>query len=159
MKKTSLTRALVIAGGLAVAGIGAAQADAIFYPDGTSIELGPNGADNLALDTSLDTTVLGAGPVSSTTTTVVTPVTQYMYVQPNINWDRSTALSQMHSNAHLMRLCRYLDRTGATASYDVPARAGEASTMTAGVPNAVTTSDRISVGCYTFPSSYVAGDP
>jgi len=167
MQKTSLSRALLVAGALAVAGIGAAQADAIFYPDGTSVDLGPTGADNLALssdssvmamDNSLsDTTVLGAGP-AVTTTTVVTQPLQYEYVQPNINWDRSTALTQMHHNAHLMRGHRY-DRTGATATYNVPTRAGEASTMTAGVPNALTNNDRVIVGSYTIPYSSVAGDP
>src|SRR3954447_17669511 len=100
MKKTSLTRALLLAGGLALAGIGAAQADAIFYPDGTSVNLGPTGADNLALssDSSVmgmnnpsDTTVLGAGPATVTTTTTVAAPLQYEYVQPNINWDPSTA--------------------------------------------------------------------
>ena len=159
MKKTSLSRALLVAGTLAVAGIGAAQADAIFYPDGTSVELGPTGADNLALSSSnmMDTTVLGAGPSTVTTTTVSSPVL-YEYVQPNINWDRGTAMTQMHRNAHLMHR-HSMNRTGATASFNVPGRAGEASTMTVGVPNALTTNDRVIVGSYTIPYSYVSGDP
>ncbi|HET8744825.1 MAG TPA: hypothetical protein VFM98_04435 [Ramlibacter sp.] len=45
MKKTSLTRALFVAGVMAVAG-GVAQADAIFYPDGTHVELGENAVEN-----------------------------------------------------------------------------------------------------------------
>jgi len=45
MKKTSLTRALFVAGVLAAAG-SMAQADAIFYPDGTHVELGQNGVEN-----------------------------------------------------------------------------------------------------------------
>jgi len=45
MKKTSLTRALFVAGVMAVAG-GMAQADAIFYPDGTHVELGENAVEN-----------------------------------------------------------------------------------------------------------------
>ena len=112
MKKTSLTRALLVAGGLALAGIGAAQADAIFYPNGTMVDLGPTGADNLALssDSSVmamsnagtDTTVLGAGPSTVTTTTVTAPV-QYEYVQPNINWDPVTARAQARHNRQAMR--------------------------------------------------------
>lgn len=45
MKKTSLTRALFVAGMMAAAG-GLAHADAIFYPDGTSVNLGPNAVEN-----------------------------------------------------------------------------------------------------------------
>jgi len=45
MKNTSLTRALFVAGVMAVAGA-AAQADAIFYPDGTHVELGENAVEN-----------------------------------------------------------------------------------------------------------------
>lgn len=102
MKKTSITKALLLAGVLAAAG--AANADAIFYPDGTHVDLGANAvasglADrvlamsphtapsgtmlaslgvapdmNVALN-GTDTTVLGAGPlmlVPSTSVTVVT---------------------------------------------------------------------------------------
>jgi hypothetical protein len=133
------------------------------------VELGPNGADNLALsgdtsvmamDSSADATVLGAGPATTTTTVTTTQPLQYVYVQPNIDWDRTTALSQMHSNAHLMHHRHvYHNPTWATASFDVPARAGEASTMTAGVPNAVTSNDRIIVGRYDIPYSSVQGDP
>jgi hypothetical protein len=45
MKTTSLTRALFVAGMMAAAG-GVAQADAIFYPDGTHVELGANAVEN-----------------------------------------------------------------------------------------------------------------
>lgn len=45
MKKTSLTRALFVAGVLAAAG-SLAQADAIFYPDGTKVELGASGVES-----------------------------------------------------------------------------------------------------------------
>lgn len=65
MKKFSLS--LLAAGAMALAG--AVHADVIFYPDGTSVELGENGADQLALDSSLDTTVLGAGSSSMQTWT------------------------------------------------------------------------------------------
>jgi hypothetical protein len=165
MKKTSLTRALLVAGTLAVAGLGAAQADAIFYPDGTMVDLGPTGADQLALSSggvmamsSADTTVLGAGPATAVTTVTTQQPVELVYVQPNIDWDRSSAIAQMHHNAHLMHRHGF-NRTGATASFNVPARAGEASTMTAGVPNAVTSNERVVVGSYTIPADYVSGNP
>lgn len=88
MSKKSLTKALVAAGVLAVAGL--ANADAIFYPDGSHVDLGENAVENgiagqvLAMSPSTapdstqlaslgialpanvaiveDTTVLGAGP-------------------------------------------------------------------------------------------------
>jgi hypothetical protein len=170
MNKTSLTRALFVAGVLAFAG-SMAQADAIFYPDGTHVELGANGVENgmantvlarspstapdmqtltamglsdqsapmLALnddfDSSPGTTVLGAGPAVTRTETVVT--TTPVYVFPNINFDRTTVLSQPHP---MMSQSRSLDmdRTAA-ATFNSPTQAGEASTMTAGAPNQQTT--------------------
>ncbi len=153
MKKMSLT--LLAAGVMAVAGV--AQADAIFYPDGTMVELGENGADHLALDSSIDTTVLGAGPATVTT---VTTVPQFVYVQPNINWDRSTAQTQLRSNVHLLdKGVSAHHRTQAAATFDVPARAGEASTMTGGAPNMVTDNGSFVVGSYSIPHSVVVGQP
>jgi Ser-tRNA(Ala) deacylase AlaX len=164
MKKMSLS--LLAAGAMAVAGM--AHADAIFYPDGTSVELGDSGADSLVLASSdelsmgtpmVDTTVLGAGPaISSVATATTTPTVQYVYVQPNINWDRSVALSQLHSNAHLMnRHSSYTTRHQAAATFNVPARAGEASTMTGGAPNMVTDNNAMIVGSYSIPYSAVNG--
>jgi hypothetical protein len=156
MKKMSLS--LLAAGLMAVAGL--AHADAIFYPDGTMVDLGPNGADNLALTSSdsmmstpsVDTRTLGAGPATTTTTTV-SPVLEHVYVQPNINWDRDTALMQMHRNAHLHGY-----RHQAAATFNVPSRAGEASTMTGGAPNAVTDNGAMVVGSYTIPYSAMSVD-
>ncbi|GAB3764315.1 hypothetical protein GCM10028796_19090 [Ramlibacter monticola] len=138
MKKTSLTRALFVAGVMAVAG-GMAQADAIFYPDGTHVELG---GSNLVLssDDTMDTTVLGAGPAPRTTYTTVTTTTP-VYVFPNINWDRATVLSSPHPMMSSVRSLE-MDRTAA-ATFDVPSRAGEASTMTSGAPNLVTTNESV----------------
>jgi long-subunit fatty acid transport protein len=154
MKKMSLT--LLAAASMAVAGI--AQADAIFYPDGTMVELGENGADTLALDGSIDTTVLGAAPSSMTVTTVQSPM---VYVQPNINWDRTTAMTQMRTNSHLVHNgpVSQQQRTQAAATFNVPARAGEASTMTGGVPNATTDNAPLVVGSYTIPHTVVVGQP
>ena len=94
MKKLSLS--LLAAGVMAVAG--AAHADAIFYPDGTSVDLGLHGADSLVLSSS-DTTVLGAGPA---VTTVPAVTTQYVYVQPNINFDPALARAQLHDRQHAL---------------------------------------------------------
>lgn len=158
MKKMSLS--LLAAGVMAVAGI--AHADAIFYPDGTMVDLGPTGADNLALSSSdslsmNDTTVLGAGPATTTTTvTTVTPTVEYVYVQPNINFDRATAMSQMHSNYHLMHRSDARMRHQAAATFNVPARAGEASTMTGGAPNMATDNNSMVVGSYTIPYSQMS---
>lgn len=153
MKKMSLT--FLAAGVMAVAGV--AQADAIFYPDGTMVELGENGADNLALDGSMDTTVLGAAPATSVT---VTPAPQLVYVQPNINWDRNTAMLQRRSNVHLAENgLSHQQRTQAAATFNVPARAGEMSTMTGGAPNMVTDNSRFVVGSYSIPHSVVVGQP
>jgi hypothetical protein len=169
MKKTSLTRALFVAGVMAVAG-GVAQADAIFYPDGSHVELGENAVENgladavlarssttapsqddlLAMgvladqngssmiassdDMSVNTTSLGAGPSTLTTTTVTT--TTPVYVFPSINFDRSTAMANPHPMMSHSGT-RDMDRTAA-ATFDSPTRAGEMSTMTAGVPNLLT---------------------
>lgn len=155
MKKMSLS--LLAAGVMAAAGV--AHADAIFYPDGTMVELGPDGADNLALDRSMnDTTVLGAGPATAATVTTVTPVVEYTYVQPNINFDRHAAMTQMHSNYHLMHRGDSKMRHQAAATFDVPARAGEASTMTGGAPNMVTDNRSMVVGSYSIPYAQMSVD-
>ena len=156
MKKMSLS--LLAAGVMAVAGM--AHADAIFYPDGTVVELGVNGADNLALGSSdslsmNDTTVLGAGSATTTTVTTVTPVVEYVYVQPNIDFDRNTAKAHMDRNYHLMHRGDAKMRHQAAATFDVPARAGEASTMTGGAPNMVTDNRSMVVGSYSIPYAQV----
>ena len=163
MKKMSLS--LLAAAALATAGL--AQADAIFYPDGTMVELGDSSTETIALSSddslSMDTTVLGAGPtttsVTTTTTTKTVPVVQYTYVQPNINWDRGVALTQVHRNPHLSSHARMDNevRHQAAATFNVPARAGEASTMTGGAPN-VSTDNQLLVGNYTIPYTVVSVD-
>jgi hypothetical protein len=158
MKKMSLS--LLAAGVMAVAGM--AHADAVFYPNGTVVELGETGGDTLALDSSMsanDTTVLGAGPSTSTAVVTTTPL-QYVYVQPNINWDRTTAMTQLHRNAHLMhRGLNDRQRSQAAATFNVPARAGEASTMTGGAPNMVTDNNSMIVGSYSLPYSDIGTGP
>lgn len=98
MKKTTLTRSLFLAGAVALAG--AANADAIFYPDGSMVDLGSDTAlEQMAMgscETCVDTTALGAGSATmTTTTTAAAPVVRYEYVQPNINFDPATARAQM----------------------------------------------------------------
>ena len=159
MKTTSLTRALFIAGAIGLAG--AAQADVIFYPDGTSVELGDSGADILALeesgsdmvamDSSVDTTVLG-GPAAVTTTTT-SP--SYVYVQPNIHWDRTTAMTQLRHHRSAMGSHHLNDRSAA-ATFNVPSRAGEASTMTGGAPNMVTDNNAFVIGSRLIPYASIS---
>jgi hypothetical protein len=162
MKKT-LT-ALVAVSALAAAGL--AQADAIFYPDGRVVELGDSSVESLALDESstmdiapVDTTVLGApsSTLSSSTTTTTVQVPQLVYVQPNIDFDRATVLSQLHNRNLVIRDHRIVSSTDTRDTFNVPQRAGEASTMTSGVPNLVT-DNSIVVGGLTIPHTVVSVD-
>ncbi|HEX7892005.1 MAG TPA: hypothetical protein VF522_21835 [Ramlibacter sp.] len=113
MKKTTLTRSLFLAGAVALAG--AANADAIFYPNGTMVDLGSDTAlEQMAMGdstvlvgtctTCVDTTTLGAGAatVGTATRTVSTPVVRYEYVQPNIDFDAATARAQMRTHRHVV---------------------------------------------------------
>src|SRR5262249_42275673 len=101
MKKISLTRALFVAGLFAVAG-GMAQADAIFYPDGTHVELGENGVENglanpVLASNGVDTTALGAGPADLAPTTTATIITTTpVYVFPNTNFDFGRGVVTTH---------------------------------------------------------------
>jgi hypothetical protein len=154
MKHSTLTRALFVAGAVALAG--AANAGGSGHL--SSSDLSTPIAESSSSDSStVDTSVLGAGssamPSTTTTTTVTTK--EYVYVQPSINWDRSAVVSQMHSNGHLM----HGSRTQAAATFNVPARAGEASTMTGGAPNALTNNDRVIVGSYVIPHATVTTSP
>jgi hypothetical protein len=163
MNKTQLSRTLFVAGALVLAGT-AAQADAIFYPDGTMVELGENGAEQLALDSPpgmVDTTVLG-GPAAVTTTTTATtvPASAYVYVQPNIHFDRSTVVSQMQHRDVVLNHRHVAHERQSAATFNVPARAGEASTMTGGAPNMVTHNDTYVVGSVAVPyGAITVGQP
>jgi len=94
----------------------------------------------------------------TTTVTTVTPAVEYVYVQPNINFDPAVARAQLHTNYHLLHRGDYRARHQAAATFDVPARAGEASTMTGGAPNVVTDNQAMVVGRYTIPYSAVSVD-
>jgi hypothetical protein len=161
MNKTFRTRTLFLAGAIGLAG--AAQADAIFYPDGTMVDLGDRGAETLALDSTpaIDTSVLG-GPAANvtTTTTTVVPTTTYVYVQPNINFDRHAVVSQLQHRKAMAGTHAMGNRHAAAATFDVPARAGEASTMTGGAPNVVTDNQAFVVGSTHIPySAITVGQP
>jgi hypothetical protein len=172
MKKT-LT-AIVAASALAAAGL--AQADAIYYPDGTRRRTGRQlgrdaGAGRLVHHRghhgarclgrpghrhTIDTTVMGAAPLSASTTTTV-QVPQLVYVQPNINFDRATVLSQLHNRDLVVRDHRVVSVADTRDTFNVPQRAGEASTMTGGAPNLVT-DNHIVVGGLTIPHTVVSVD-
>jgi hypothetical protein len=132
MKKMSLS--LVAAGALAVAGL--AHADAVFYPNGTEVDVSPG-----------NTMVLGAGPATTT---------EYVYVQPNTNWDPVIAREQLRRNGYLPHRAGYVVRHQAAATFDVPARAGDASTMTGGAPNVATDNRALVMRRYSIPYAAVA---
>lgn len=163
MKKTTLTRALFMAGAVALAG--AANADAIFYPDGSMVELGSDNAlEQMAMgncETCVDTTTLGAGSSTmTTTTTTAVPVVRYEYVQPNINFDRATVVSQMRLHPRGVNSHPTVMEKQSAATFNVPQRAGEASTMTGGAPNMVTDNNAFIVGSTSIPySSLTVGQP
>ena len=154
MTKTSLTRALFAAGVVAMAG--AANAGGAGHLSSSDLSTPMAESSSTTMDSGSDTRVLGAGAATTSsapsTTTVVTR--EYVYVQPSIDWDRSVVIGQMH-NPHLVRG----SRTAAAATFDVPARAGEASTMTGGAPNAVTSNDRVIVGSYVIPHATMTTSP
>ena len=138
MKKTTLS--LIVAGVMAVGGIAQAQTydapaqagEASTMTGGQPNQLTTNSpyADNGTVV--IDTTVLGAGPAP-----VMVPLDQYVYVQPG--WSGSN-----------------MQRHQAAGTFNVSSRAGEASTMTNGVPNQLTDNQRLSnniyVPVYSVPS-------
>ncbi len=166
MKKTPLS--LFLAGAFALAG--AAHADAIFYPNGTMIDLGENGADQIVWNQdgsihslgTVDTTVLG-GPAASTTAVTTMPAHELVYVQPNIDFDRHAVRAQIDHPHVAMVDTRVLGAGPAVHddnNFNVPSRAGEASTMTHGAPNLLTTNDTFVVGATAIPYSAVTvGQP
>ena len=129
MKKSTLS--LLVAGLVAVGGI--AQAETFDTPvqagEASTMTMGqPNQLTTNSPYSDgtvwVDTTVLGAAPA-----TVMVPMEHYVYVQPG--WSGS-----------------YEQRTQAAATFNVPARAGEASTMTGGQPNVSTDNQRIANNTY-----------
>lgn len=139
MNKTSLSRALLLAGLVAVAGV--AQAETFDTPQqaGEASTM-TNGAPNQLTTNSpygdnsvvVDTTIMGAAPATVTT---IYPALTYpapVVVAPN------TDTTVTYVNRPVL-----VDRNAAAATFNVPSRAGEASTMTGGAPNVVTNNDRV----------------
>lgn len=139
MNKPSLSRTLLLAGVVAVAGV--AQAETFDSPQqaGEASTM-THGAPNLVTTNSpypdgtvvVDTTVLGAAPATvvtypGTVTTTTYPVATY-----------GTTTYYTYPATHLWPSTRHDQRHAAAGTFDVPARAGEASTMTGGNPNALT---------------------
>ncbi len=152
MNKTLLSRTLVVAAVVAVAGV--AQAETFNSPmQAGEASTMTQGAPNLlttntpsysySYDLSgplpppvVDSTILGAGPVTDTTvlggppsvvyeTTTVYPSS--VYVQPNTDWG--------YGNNYYYGYGAGMEYGGATASSPIPDRAGEATTIVNGVPN------------------------
>lgn len=142
---SSKSFSLLAAGILAASGMGIAQAQTTYHPG------------HEVLIESSDTTVLGAGAMTHPATTTQVNRVEYVYVQPNINWDPFIAQRQLRSNGHLGHGLDDQTRKQAAATFNVPARAGEASTMTGGAPN-VSTDNQLIVGSYTIPYSVVSLD-
>jgi hypothetical protein len=118
----SLSRTLLFAGMVAVAGAGVAQAETFDTPtQAGEASTMTHGAPNQLTTNSpygdngtvVDTRSMGASPAVVASTLADTEVT-YVYRPIRI------------------------DRNQAAATFNVPARAGEASTMTGGAPNMVT---------------------
>lgn len=126
--KKSLFSLIAAAGLLAVGGM--AQAQTYVVPNDVVIVGTSPVLVDVTPSTTMDTAVLGAGP------TVVVPSESSVYVQPGWTGDAR----QRHQ---------------AAATFNVPARAGEASTMTGGQPNMETDNNRIAhdkyVPVYTTP--------
>jgi hypothetical protein len=143
MKKTSLS--LVLAGVFAVAGVAQAQSQTWDVPqkagEASTMTMGqPNlETDNPGVP---QTHVMGAAPSVHTTTTiypshtVVTTHPSHVYVHPQVQVSPDTVVTVPYSPM-------VVDRHQAAATFNVPARAGEASTMTGGAPNMVTNNDRV----------------
>ena len=120
MSKTSLSRALLLAGIVAAAGIAQAQTSDVPTQAGEASTM-THGQPNAATTNSPygDTTVMGAGPV------VVYENPAYVFP------------GRQEGKPHLQRSDAYA-RGSFAETCNVPSQAGEASTMTNGQPNAST---------------------
>lgn len=158
MTKLSLSRALMLAGLVAAAGVAQAQTydvpqqagEASTMTSGAPNQLTTNSpyGDNTVV---IDTSVMGAAPATHvvTTTTYSGPVVTYQTPMLPHHYSAYTLPAPIVNNADTVITGVYspdvVSRTQAAATFDVPARAGEASTMTGGAPNMVT-DNRIVLG-------------
>jgi hypothetical protein len=126
MSRTTLS--ILMAGAMALAGVAQAQTFDTPLQAGEASTMTSGQPNQLTTHspygdgvTVIDTAVLGAAPL------VMTPVVPpYVYMPPNVA-DRQAA-----------------------ATFNVPARAGEASTMTGGAPNMVTDNSSLVAGGYSL---------
>lgn len=163
MRKTSLQRALLFAGALAVAGVGVARAETFDTPtQAGEASTMINGQPNRVTDTTTvmnydyalapSTTILGAGPVVRYDTyrsyrTYTTPVTTVLgagpvvrYARPVVRYDTyvpsTTVLGAGPAVTYVTPMvCGNWNHDGASETSDVPLRPGEVTTMTNGAPN------------------------
>jgi hypothetical protein len=153
MTKTSLPRALLLAGIVAAAGVAQAESFDVPQQAGEASTM-THGAPNLLTTNSpygsghviVDTTTLGAAPATVTTYTYTYPVTTYSYVQPPVAYVAPpVAYANPDVDTVVTRVYRpeVVSRTASAATFNVPSRAGEASTMTGGAPNMVTDNWRV----------------
>lgn len=149
MTKTSLS--LVLAGVFAVAGAVHAQNTYDSPMQAGEASTMTSGAPNQLTnnvgyphDASVNATVMGAAPATLTTDTTVTTTTIYpshtvvtTYPAPaSVQVGPDTVVTIPPSPL-------VVDRHAAAATFNVPARAGEASTMTGGAPNVSTDNARV----------------
>lgn len=140
MKKTTLS--LIVAGALGLAGM--AQAETFNTPmqagEASTMTMGQPNQRTTNSPYGDNTVVMPSAQVDSTTTMGAGPnmMGHSVYVQPG--WTGS-----------------YHQRNEAAATFNTPARAGEASTMTGGAPNVLTDNTRLSadhaVDVWSVPSN------
>ncbi|HYE41523.1 MAG TPA: hypothetical protein VEB23_16405 [Ramlibacter sp.] len=145
MTKMSLSRALLLAGVVATAGVAHAQTYDVPQQAGEASTM-THGAPNLVTDNPNGTYVMGAAPATVTTYTYTYPaVTTYSYATPVVTYGAVAVPPSASPDTVVTYVHRpeVVSRTQSAATFDVPARAGEASTMTGGAPNMVTDNSRV----------------
>jgi hypothetical protein len=142
MTKTSLSRALLLAGVVAAAGVAQAQTYDVPQQAGEASTM-THGAPNLVTDNQHATHVMGAAPATVTTYTYTYPaVTTYSYPAPVVSYGVPPSYVPDTVVTYVDRP-EVVSRTASAATFNVPSRAGEASTMTGGAPNLVTDNSRV----------------
>lgn len=146
MTKMSLSRALLLAGVVAAAGVAQAQSSQTFDVPQRAGEASTmtNGAPNLVTDNQHATQVMGAAPATVTTYTYTYPATTvYGYPAPVVSYGAVPPSYAPDTVVTYVDRPEIVSRTQSAATFNVPSRAGEASTMTGGAPNMVTDNSRV----------------
>lgn len=143
MTKMSLSRALLLAGVVAAAGVAQAQTWDVPQRAGEASTM-THGAPNLVTDNQHATQVMGAAPATVTTYTYTYPVTTvYGYPAPVASYGAVPPSYAPDTVVTYVDRPEVVSRTQSAATFNVPSRAGEASTMTGGAPNMVTDNSRV----------------